>query len=303
MNVVRQVKENLSIFKNLYDILRIVDPVSKKVIYTDDETEEAKEQFCYCFWGKDAFCSNCVTMRAQIENDTFVKLETRKNKVYMIISTPISIDDSKYIVELLKDISDKGFLNNESILRINSAEKLIIEMNDKIIRDALTGIYNRRYINERLQMEVNKSIAEGQPLSVIMADIDFFKVVNDTYGHSVGDKILVDFAKLLEGSIRRNTDWAGRFGGEEFLVVLNNTSSEECFSKAENIRKLIENTVFRYDDIEIKITSSFGIGSTGNDNISAETLIANADENLYRAKKSGRNKTVKEIVYTNFRGE
>jgi two-component system, cell cycle response regulator len=139
MNVVRQIKESLSLFKNLYDILRIIDPVSKKVIYIDGGHEEAKGQFCYRFLGKNDPCKNCITMRAQVENDTYVKLESRKDKIYLIIATPVLIDNNKYIVELLKDISERQFLNGEGILNIRSAEELITEMNEKAARDAQIG--------------------------------------------------------------------------------------------------------------------------------------------------------------------
>lgn len=295
MSVVSQVKESLSLFRNLYDIFRIIDPVSKKVVYVDDDQEMEKGQPCFCFWEKGSCCSNCVAMRAEFENDTFIKLESKKDKIYMVISTPVSVDNNKYIVELIKDISDKGFLNGKSILKLSIAEELITEMNDKIIRDGLTGIYNKRYINERLPIDINKSSTEGQPLSIIMADIDLFKDVNDTYGHSIGDKILIDFAKLLEKSVRKNIDWVGRFGGEEFLIVLKNTDVEDAYGKAENIRVLLEDTIFKYDNLNIKITSSFGVYSTAGHKFDAETLIANSDKNLYKAKNSGRNKTVADI--------
>ena len=125
-----------------------------------------------------------------------------------------------------------------------------------------------------------------------MADIDFFKDVNDNYGHLIGDKILMDFAKLIQSSIRKNTDWVGRYGGEEFLIVLNNTDSDNAYKISEKIRILLENTTFESDDIMLNITSSFGIGGLSTNKVNMEELIQTADENLYDAKMNGRNKTV-----------
>jgi diguanylate cyclase (GGDEF)-like protein len=294
MRVVAQVKESLSLFKNLYDILRIIDPITKKILYIEGEQEE-EEQCCYCFWGKDTPCDNCVTMRSYMENDTFVKLAYKENRVFFLISTPVLSSNSTYIVELLKDISDKGAVSGEGMLKLRGAGEIINEMNEKVIRDVLTGIYNRRYINERLPIDINKCITEGQPLSIIMADIDFFKNINDTYGHVIGDKVLIDFARLIERSIRKDIDWVGRYGGEEFLIVLNNTDSVDAYKTAENIRLLLENTTFKYDTLHINITSSFGACSANKDTLDVESLIINADKNLYKAKNSGRNKTISDM--------
>ena len=294
MRVVAQVKESLALFKNLYDILRIIDPISKKVIYVEGYQEE-ENHVCHCFWGKDTPCQNCISMRSYLENDTFIKLEYIESKVFLLISTPVLINNNTYIVELIKDISDKGVVSDEGILKLHSAGNLISKMNEKIIRDGLTNIYNRRYINERLPIDISKSIIKGKILSIIMTDIDFFKNVNDTYGHSIGDKILIDFAKLLESSIRKDIDWVGRYGGEEFLIVLNNVDAEGAYKVAENIRLILENTTFKYDAIDINITSSFGISCISNHTVDADSLIINADKNLYIAKNSGRNKTINNL--------
>lgn len=291
MSLIGQVKDRLSIFKNLYDVIRIIDPVNKRVLEVDGCMEETRERTCYCLWGRDELCENCVSMRSYLENDTFVRLQYKDTKVYLITATPIIIDNNLYIVELLKDISDKGKIKDRNIDNSYSAEKMISEINDKIIKDELTGIYNRRFINERLPVDINNSNIKEQALSVIMTDIDFFKRINDQYGHLIGDRILVDFARLLKSCIRENSDWLARYGGEEFLIVLNNTDSEKAYKVAEKIRKLLEDTKFVYGDISINITSSFGVYSLKNYEEDAETLISNADKCLYEAKRLGRNTT------------
>ena len=165
-------------------------------------------------------------------------------------------------------------------------------MNDTAIRDELTGMYNRRYINERLQLDINDSMISNKPLCVVMADLDFFKDVNDNYGHVVGDWVLKDFAQILSSSVRSDSDWVGRYGGEEFLIVLRNTDGNSAFEVIEKIRKLVQENVFEYKDIKIKITSSFGGYIIMNEKITIDELINRADKNLYSAKNSGRNKTI-----------
>ena len=291
MEIIDMIKERLSIFKNLYDSIRIVDPINKEVINFQDDSVQISKGACYGFWKKDEYCRNCISMRAYLENDTFLKMEFVEGKLLLITASPVTIENNIYIVEMIKDISKTGsIINNEK--STYNIENLLKEMNSVAITDELTGIYNRRYINERLAVDINDSITYNQPLCVIMADLDFFKNVNDNYGHVVGDWVLKDFAKILSTSIRSNSDWVGRYGGEEFLIVLRNTDGNNAFNVAEKIRKLIEEKTFAYAGINIKITASFGAYSIMNTRFTIDELINEADKNLYLAKNSGRNKTV-----------
>ncbi|WP_456396717.1 sensor domain-containing diguanylate cyclase [Desulfurobacterium sp.] len=154
--------------------------------------------------------------------------------------------------------------------------------------DGLTAIYNRRKILEELEKEIIRTQRYGNPLSVIIFDIDLFKEVNDTYGHLMGDKILREIAQIIKKRIRK-PDIFGRYGGEEFLIVLPETDITGGVKFAEKIRKLIENHPF---PIDRKITISLGVteykyGDT------VDTLLARADRALYMAKESGRNKVCK----------
>lgn len=291
MKIVEEIKERLSIFKNLYDIVRIVDPFEKKSLIIDNNDEINLEDFCYEFWRRDLACENCVCMRAYLNNDTFVKVEHSGEKTFLITASPVTFDEKTYVAELLKDITTSG-----NIIYSKNGEKdiktLISEMNEKIITDELTKVYNRRYINERLPVDINDSITNGKVLSIILADIDFFKNINDNYGHLIGDKVLQDFAKILSCSIKKDTSWVARYGGEEFLIVLNNNESEDGYEVAERIRKLLNKTTFIYDDTKINLTCSFGVYGLKNKKMNIDELISKADKNLYEAKLSGRNKTV-----------
>ena len=292
MGIIEEIEDMLSSFKNLYDSIRVVGPLNKEVLFNDKQEKQDIKNNCYCLWKRDTYCENCISMRAYLEDDTFVKLEYLNDEVYLIIATPIVIRGNRYIVEIIKDISKTGYMLNKEIDGLEEQQTLIRQLNEQIIKDELTGIYNRRYIDERLPVDINNSTYLGEPLSVIIADIDFFKRVNDDYGHVIGDKVLKEFAKLLKDSIRKSTDWIGRYGGEEFLIVLNNSNTEEAYKRAEELRKLVEDTEFCFENLTIKITASFGAYSLNNTRLDSESLISNADKNLYEAKRTGRNKTI-----------
>jgi two-component system, cell cycle response regulator len=175
---------------------------------------------------------------------------------------------------------------------VTDIKDILDSMNDKIIMDELTGIYNKRYINERLPVDMNSSKINECPLSLIITDIDFFKQVNDVYGHVIGDKVLKYFSNIISSSIRSTTDWVGRYGGDEFLIVLNNTNAENAYKVAEKIRNILKQSIFEAGDIKINITASFGGYEVVDKILNLEDPIKRADKNLYLAKNSGRNRIV-----------
>ncbi len=160
------------------------------------------------------------------------------------------------------------------------------------ILDPLTKTYNRRFGMERLKEEFSRSVRTNTPIGVLMLDLDLFKKVNDTYGHIVGDKVLINFSEIVKENLRKE-DTLVRYGGEEFLVVLPNATLKGIKTAAEKIRRLVEDSVVRYKNQELKITVSIGGVSFPNDEIeSVEEIIKKADENLYIAKEAGRNKVI-----------
>jgi diguanylate cyclase (GGDEF)-like protein len=158
------------------------------------------------------------------------------------------------------------------------------------IYDTLTGLYNRRYFEERLGVEAQKSFYSGTPISLVMVDIDFFKKVNDTFGHTEGDQVLCKISSLLKTSVRKK-DTVARYGGEEFILILPEAALEQSFVIAERIRQLVENTLFEVGKAQINLTLSMGISNFPSHRAkSKEELIKMADQALYDAKREGRNK-------------
>ena len=169
-------------------------------------------------------------------------------------------------------------------------ETLHTQMARMAAEDSLTGLYNRRKINELIQYEIERSERYKKGFSIIIIDIDFFKHVNDRHGHLAGDELLKMFSRILKDTIR-HTDKVGRWGGEEFVVLCPETNPEGAKSLANKIRNKIASTTF--NDFG-KQTASFGIACYHQGD-TMDSMISQADEALYTAKNSGRNRV--EINY------
>ena len=159
------------------------------------------------------------------------------------------------------------------------------------ILDGLTSCHNKRYLLDFLDREIASAGRYKLPLCVVMADIDHFKKVNDEWSHLAGDAVLKDVSSRLRARMRRD-DLVSRYGGEEFCFVLTNTALDGGFVFAESVRRLIENTPCQYGDAVIPVTMSFGIGELNESDRSPGDILRRADENLYIAKRTGRNKVV-----------
>jgi len=174
-------------------------------------------------------------------------------------------------------------------VRLRDNVQMSIEM---AITDALTGLYNRRYMETHVGTLVDQALARGKPLSVLVLDIDYFKSINDTYGHDAGDDVLQDFAIRIRKSIR-GIDLACRYGGEEFVVVMPETDMAVATMVAERLRRRIAGEPFAIQKgaRTIEVTISIGIAALG-PNDDAAAVIKRADQALYRAKRTGRNRVV-----------
>lgn len=222
-----------------------------------------------------------------------ILLTSRDSRKDLVIGLESGVDD--YIT--------KPFDPEELKYRLRIGER-IVALEERILSmartDYLTGLLNRRAFMERLEGERNRSIRDGKNLSMIMADIDCFKLVNDSYGHQTGDVVLQEFANCLQLACR-HYDFVGRYGGEEFVIGLPGTGIEESRHIAERIRKIIEAHQIKLKDQNsfIQITSSFGVASiTPNSQASYDDLIKSADRSLYQAKKNGRNRVAWEATLT-----
>jgi len=211
---------------------------------------------------------------------------TVNNRWYQCRDQAIRWIDGRLVrLEIATDITDRKRVEEELRAAKKYAEKLAQ-------KDELTGLNNRRAFFEQGHHAFEQSKRFGHPISVIMMDIDRFKMVNDNYGHSVGDKVLQAVAEPLQ-TLVREIDIVARIGGEEFAIALPETGLEDAANLAERLRSEIENLVVTNDRHQIKITASFGVVTCKGGDESIEALLTNADHALYVAKKKGRNQIKK----------
>lgn len=196
------------------------------------------------------------------------------------------------------DYITKPFALEEIAARIEVILQRMQVFHDLSMRDDLTGAYNRRYFNERIEEEINRATRNNRPFSIAVIDIDFFKKINDTYGHQVGDYILIEMVKFLQARLRKS-DFLARLGGEEFVLLLPDTAGSNALALMERLRMLLMETIFPYRDlvtgdfVDLKITASAGIATFPADADSGVILQELADKALYEAKSSGRNAVVR----------
>jgi diguanylate cyclase (GGDEF)-like protein len=203
------------------------------------------------------------------QNCVFMPLENSQTKEIDFISIVIF------------DVTDTALFQKQ-------LSEALVELEQTSVTDALTRIYNRRYLQDSMRSEFSRANRHSSPLSYLIFDLDHFKKVNDTYGHPAGDEVLREVARRVK-PLLRTEDVFGRYGGEEFSIIMPDTDLKGAFSVAERIRKCIESEPVQFGDIVIPVTTSLGVSTLENGIKSSEQLITIADESLYDSKHKGRN--------------
>lgn len=206
-----------------------------------------------------------------------------------ILGITRNVSERKAAERALRESNQRLQAQLEEIGRLQSA------LQEQAMRDGLTGLFNRRYLDEMLEREVSRARREGIPLSLVMLDIDHFKQVNDTYGHQAGDEVLRILAATLMADIRTE-DMACRYGGEEFLILLPNMPLAAAMARAEAWRVAVEALSIAHGNFPIRFTISLGVAAYPEHGKTPDDLTRCADQALYRAKHEGRNRVV---IYDN----
>lgn len=172
----------------------------------------------------------------------------------------------------------------------------LIKLNKKVkalsVTDPLTGCYNRLYLDNNLAKEMQRTYRFKNQLTVLFADLDHFKKINDQQGHNAGDTVLKKFVQIVNSCVRNDVDWIARYGGEEFIIILPNTNAESGAITANRIRERVGQYKFVSDKSYFQVSCSFGVSETyyNNNELNIEQLTNNADQALYKAKDKGRNR-------------
>jgi len=222
---------------------------------------------------------------AEKSEDTGLTTSQDHPEIFCIMTEDIPLEKRAEILSLKKGITFKR--KDDLLTRLIQLEKEYARLQDLSLTDELTGLYNKRFFNKQLQIEISRTKRTGQPFCLLFIDLDNFKSVNDTFGHARGDQFLVDLCRLLGQKIRP-TDFACRYGGDEFTVIMPATSLTDGINIAQRWHTLIKQVASAMGS---NVSSCIGVGEYDvYSNLSAEEFIVQVDRELYNAKKTGKNK-------------
>lgn len=280
------VKEHLVFFHALYDVVRLVDPIEKRVLEYERSCEPRQGQFCYDYWKSGEICENCISVRAHQDEKSYMKLERAEGGIMLVTAMPLINAPRPTVIELLKNATDTMMIGEGEYNSGHMMHTFIEELNAMVVSDALTGVYNRRFVEERLPAEIVRSLIEKKPLSVIFMDIDNLKAVNDMLGHAEGDQAIRSVAGVICRHIRDNADWVARVGGDEFFICLPSTCAEDAYQVSERIRVEIQRV---FSTHQVPVSASMGVYTASDSHLTVKELMELADKRLYRAKRQGKN--------------
>ena len=264
----------------VFDVVRLLDEETLETGNIKDVTDaEGFPCKCYSFWKKGDNCKNCTSRDAFRKKNEQLKLEYLDSNIYQVISKYVEIDGKPYVMELINQMNADAVMDEDGR---NELIKQLSGYNRELYTDALTGIYNRRYYEERIR---NSNMSAG----VAMIDLDDFKIYNDTFGHDAGDLVLTTVVGIIKDNIRR-TDMLIRMGGDEFLLVMPDIGEQAFADKLNQIQEKVHSSkVPGYSQLRISVSIGGVLSGIGN---TVEQAIRKADQFMYQAK------TCKNMVVT-----
>jgi len=274
-------------------VVRGIDELTDKRI-NDSEIETAKIKLGEGVAGKVAASKEIMVIANAKDDERFT--ESSSSNVDSIICLPLIVEEKCIgVMNITNKATGEKFNSEDVELLTMLAGQVAITINNAnlynlAITDGLTQCFIKRYLDQLLRDELARAKRYRRPLSVLMLDIDYFKSVNDDFGHQQGDLVLGEIGQIIRTSIRE-MDSPARYGGEEFIILMPETEGAQTLAMAERIRQIIENHEFKsLTDKPLKLTISIGIATFPHNALSEEGLIRKADMALYKSKEEGRNR-------------
>lgn len=243
-----------------YDFYRLVDTETNQVYDYRDGGLVLHEELCYCIWNRTDPCVNCSSNVARSDHRSILKLEYMENVVYLISSLPVELCGRSLILELIKDVTDCLVVNDAMHKENGYIADIVQELNRIAMQDPYTALYNKNFAEQKLAKTVGRAKDGRCLLAAMVVDVDRFKYVNDTYGHTVGDAVLLQTAKYLKALERENRIWASRIGGDEFMVIFQDIPFDEVCAMARDFQSKIAACTFSKDNTCFRVTVSIGLG-------------------------------------------
>ena len=281
-----EIKDKLDFFNKMYDVVRLIDPLEKKVLEYRDSALTVIEgaDSCYSYWENGRICDNCISLRAHLENRSFVKMEKQKNFVLLITAMPIEKEGRPAVLELLKNTTDTMLVGSGDYNNGEMMFQFVQELNDAVIRDPLTSLYNRRFLEERLPVDIVTATMSHLPLSVCFIDLDNFKLINDLYGHETGDSSIRAISEVIQQNVQFGNAWAARYGGDEFILVFPDTDEKQARLILERIQREVAGIAIKRKKAGPRLNISYGIETMRETPMTAREMLRSADEKMYRVK-------------------
>jgi len=293
--------------KELYDYIRIVNPINRQVeidIHPQFKKNESHTGNCYGFWNQGRTCDNCISFRSYQAADTFVKIEYNGTKLFLITAVSLLIDGQQRVLELLKDITENGFVDIQG-QNGKEVSRMVKQINDLIVRDMQTGIYNKRYAYERLPHDLSKGIKE-RGLAVIFICIDNLEAIKSSYGYAAGDQVINRVTNSITGCCQQEPEaWLARFGEAEFLAVLPHTDSGGAQMLYQQMEHTLKSIQLDWQGNLASIRASLGMHSIEpvNENVmTLDDILAYTDTSIARARELARENRIMPMYDSFFAG-
>ncbi|WP_343208930.1 GGDEF domain-containing protein [Anaerolentibacter hominis] len=267
----------------LFECYLLVDPETGDCYDYKDGEIIRLEQKCYEYWRKEEMCRNCPGKKVLEQKHPMFKLEFSDGRVYLVASVPIELGGAVRTAELIQDVSGSLHIS-DGPYQAQDIIEWIDGLNELAIRDSFTRLYNKDYAQVRLKRELENCTRD---ITIALLDIDDFKMVNDCYGHLMGDDVILYVVEQMKESTRKRAGWSARIGGDEFLLVFYQMEWEEASQVCKGLERQLKEHVFIKEKKTFSIEVSIGMARTeGKEEF--RSLMERADQDMYRIKQRKR---------------